>query len=173
MASHVCEFATILFILPLALTRPLNDGVDTVISGTEAQSNRAGLRTIAGLRAYHPAATARRYSPTKRLLMPVDLESSHHSVLVGRYFHSFKEMDGHKVVDGQGQVVEQINDKYFLVRLDWRVGTGSVQQVITLEEMLGWHFYENVEDMREWLKRAHKEDNAKIPLTENPPSSQA
>ena len=105
--------------------------------------------------------------------MPVDLESSHHSVLVGRYFHSFKEMDGHKVVDGQGQVVDQINDKYFLVRLDWRVGTGSVQQVVTLEEMLGWHFYENVEDMREWLKRAHKEDNAKIPLIENPPSSQA
>ena len=105
--------------------------------------------------------------------MTVDLESSHHSVLVGRYFHSFKEMDGRKVVDGQGQVVEQINDKYYLVRLDWRVGTGCVQQVITLEEMLGWHFYENVEDMREWLKRAHKEDNAKIPLIENPPSSQA
>ena len=77
-------------------------------------------------------------------------------------------MDGDKVVDGQGRVVEQINDKYFLVRLDWRVGTGSVQQVITLEEMLGWHFYENVEDMREWFKRAHKEDNAKIPLIESP-----
>ena len=90
-------------------------------------------------------ATARGYRPTKRLLMPVDLES-HHSVLVGRYFHSFKEMDGRKVVDGQGQVVEQINDKYFLVRIDWRVGTGCVQQVITLEEMLGWHFYENVEE---------------------------
>ena len=105
--------------------------------------------------------------------MPVDLESSHHCVLVGRYFHSFKEMDGHKVVDGQGQVVEQINDKYFLARLDWRVGTGSVQQVITLEEMIGWHFYENVEDMREWLKRAHKVDNAKITLIESPPSSQA
>ena len=95
--------------------------------------------------------------------MTVDLESSHHSVLVGRYFHSFKEMDGRKVVDGQGQVVEQINDKYYLVRLDWRVGTGSVQQIITLEEMIGWHFYENVEDMREWFKRAHKEDNAKSP----------
>ena len=93
--------------------------------------------------------------------MPIDLDSSHHSVLVGRYFHSFKEMDGHKVVDGQGQVVEQINDKYFLARLDWRVGTGSVQQVIPLEEMIGWHFYENVEDMRAWFKRAHKENNAK------------
>ena len=101
--------------------------------------------------------------------MTVDLESSHHSVLVGRYFHSFKEMDGRKVVDGQGQVVQQINDKYYLVRLDWRVGTGCVQQVITLEEMIGWHFYENVEDMREWLKRAHKEDNAKTPLIESLP----
>jgi hypothetical protein len=73
-------------------------------------------------------------------------------VLVGRYFHSFKETDARQVVDGQGQVVEQINDKYYLVRLDWRVGTGSVRQVITLEEMLGWHFYENIEDMRECYK---------------------
>ena len=102
----------------------------------------------------------------------IDIES-HHSVLVGRYFHSFKEMDGRKVVDGQGQVVEQINDKYYLVRTDWRVGTGCVQQVITLEEMISWHFYENVEDMRQWLKREHKEDNAKIPPIESPPSSQA
>ena len=106
--------------------------------------------------------------------MPIDLKSSHHSVLVGRYFHSFSEGNGwHKVVDGQGQVVEQINDKYFLVRLDWRVGTGSVQQVITLEEMIGWHFYETFQDMREWFKRAHKEDNVKTPLIESPPSSQA
>ena len=101
--------------------------------------------------------------------MSVDLESSHQSVLVGRYFHSFKEVGGHKIVDGQGQVVEQINDKYYLVRLDWRVGTGSVQQVVVLEEMIGWHFYENVEDMREWFKRAHKEDNAKIPPILPPP----
>lgn len=106
--------------------------------------------------------------------MPVDVESSHHSVLVGRYFHSFKETDGHKVVDGQGQVVEQINDKYYLLRLDWRVGTGSVRQVAVLEEMLGWHFYESAEDMREWFKHAHmqKADSA-TPLIESPPSSQA
>ena len=56
--------------------------------------------------------------------MTVDLESSHHSVLVGRYFHSFKEMDGRKVVDGQGQVVEQINDKYYLVRTRLACGNG-------------------------------------------------
>ena len=106
--------------------------------------------------------------------MPVDVESSHNSVLVGRYFHSFKETDGHKVVDGQGQVVEQINDKYYLVRLDWRVGTGCVRQVVVLEEMLGWHFYESAEDMREWLKHAHMQKaDSSTPLIEGPPSSQA
>ena len=57
--------------------------------------------------------------------MPVDVESSHNSVLVGRYFHSFKETDGHKVVDGQGQVVEQINDKYYLVRTRLACGNGE------------------------------------------------
>ena len=49
------------------------------------------------------------------------------------------------------------------------IENGRVQQIITLEEMIGWHFYENVEDMREWLKRSHKEDNAKIPLIESLP----
>ena len=56
------------------------------------------------------------------------------------------------------------------MRAGWAISkTGRVQQIITLEEMIGWHFYENVEDMREWLKRSHKEDNAKIPLIESPP----
>ena len=76
-------------------------------------------------------------------------DSERENVLVGRYFHSFKEKDGHKVVDGQGQVIEKISDKYYLVRLDWLVGTGSIQHIVTIEEMLEWQFYENAKDMRE------------------------
>jgi len=71
------------------------------------------------------------------------------NVLVGRYFHSFKEKDGRKVIDGQGQVIEKISDKYYLVRLDWLVGTGSIQHIVTIEEMLEWQFYENAKNMRE------------------------
>ena len=88
--------------------------------------------------------------------MPADPTNEICDVLSGLYFHSFRERDGHKFVDGQGQVVEKINDKYYLVRLDWRAGTGSIQQVVTLEEMLDWQFYENPKDMREGLKRSYK-----------------
>ena len=71
------------------------------------------------------------------------------SVLAGLYFLSFKEKDGHKAVHWRGQVIEKISDKYYLVRLDWLVGTGSIQHTVTIEEMLEWQFYENAKNMRE------------------------
>ena len=71
------------------------------------------------------------------------------NVLVGRYFLSFKEKDGHKAVHWQGQVIERISDKYYLVQVfDGPVRTEGRQYVITLQEMLGWQFYDN-EDMSE------------------------
>ena len=89
--------------------------------------------------------------------MLADVGSRHDSVLVGQYFHCLKEENGRTVVYGQGQVVEQFADKYYLVRLDWLVGTGSIQHIVTLEEMLGWQFYENAKDMRKWFRESRKQ----------------
>ena len=81
------------------------------------------------------------------------------NVLAGRYFLSFKEKDGHKAVHWQGQVIEKISDKYYLVQVfDGPVRTEGRQYVITLEEMLDWQFYDN-EDMSEWYKYSYEPPN--------------
>ena len=63
--------------------------------------------------------------------------AQNHNLLIGRYFISFKEKDGHKTVHSQGQVIEKISDKYYLVQVFEPVRTEGGQYVVTLEEMLG------------------------------------
>ena len=76
-------------------------------------------------------------------------KSQNHNVLTGRYFISFEEKDGHKTVHSQGQVIEKISDKYYLVQVfSGPVRTEGGQHIVTLEEMLDWQFYDNDEHMR-------------------------
>jgi hypothetical protein len=89
--------------------------------------------------------------------MLFDSNSQTHSVLTGQYFISFKEKDGHQTVHSQGQVIEKISDKYYLVQVfNGPVRTEGGQYVVTLEEMLGWQFYDNDEGLCEWQKCSHK-----------------
>jgi hypothetical protein len=93
----------------------------------------------------------------QELQMLFDPNSQNHNVLTGRYFISFKEKDGHQIAHSQGQVIEKISDKYYLVRVfNGPVRTEGGQYVITLEEMLGWQFYDNDEGLRESYKCSYE-----------------
>jgi len=87
--------------------------------------------------------------------MLLDPNSQTDSVLTGQYFISFKGKDGHQIVHSQGQVIEKISDKYYLVQVfNGPVRTEGDQCVVTLEEMVGWQFYNNDEGLRKWRKRS-------------------
>ena len=87
--------------------------------------------------------------------MLLDSNSQTDSVLTGQYFISFKEKDGHQIVHSQGQVIEKISDKYYLIQVfNGPVRTDGGQHVVTLEEMVGWQFYTNDAVLREWDKRS-------------------
>ena len=91
--------------------------------------------------------------------MLLDSNSQTDSVLTGRYFISFKEKDGRQIVHSQGQVIEKISDKYYLVEVfNGRVRTDG-QCVVTLEEMVGWQFYSNDENVREWTSALRSHQN--------------
>ena len=64
--------------------------------------------------------------------------------LVSRFFHMEADSRG-----WQGRVLENLGSERFLVQLySWLDGTPSDQVIVSLEDMLGWTFYDDAEDWR-------------------------
>lgn len=65
--------------------------------------------------------------------------------LVGRWFHSF---DG-DTVKCQGQILAMVSPDLFLVQFyEWFYGETSTQELIPLEQMKDWKFYDTDKDMK-------------------------
>jgi hypothetical protein len=88
----------------------------------------------------------------------IGLES--HS-LVGSFFHSFDHdapADGPPPVEWQGQVVAEptYGSGVYLVQLfDWMVGGKSIQQLVRLEDMADWVFYDTADEMNHSYERRY------------------
>jgi len=64
--------------------------------------------------------------------------------LVGRWFHTWEKDE----LAWQGTVEAEILPGWYLVQLfEWFHGEPSVQRVVRIEEMTGWHLYPSREDM--------------------------
>lgn len=75
--------------------------------------------------------------------------------LVGSYFHSFTTSDdGEPVVAWQGIVIaKQGVDAYLVELFSWLHGHSTVQRLVSVEDMLGWHFY----DTAEWMNNTYRD----------------
>lgn len=73
------------------------------------------------------------------------------SALVGKFFHSFK--DEERTVEWQGKVVAQIEPSVYLVETySWIGGDVYTTELVRLESMFGWCFYDSLREMKEALK---------------------
>jgi hypothetical protein len=85
------------------------------------------------------------------------------SGLIGRAFHTFRETkSGQRGVVYQGIVRARIEDGLYLVQyFEWLVGEPSTLELVRIEDMLNWQFYEDTEHMNFWYEhRYHKPDDA-------------
>src|SRR5215831_12635152 len=85
------------------------------------------------------------------------------SGLIGRGFHVFRETKSRKrAIKYQGVVRARIEDGLYLVQyFEWFVGEPSTLELVRIEEMLEWQFYEDTEHMNFWYEhRYHKPDDA-------------
>jgi hypothetical protein len=88
-----------------------------------------------------------------RIILATDkavFRTAHADSLVGLFFHS--EVD---IVDGrhwQGCVIARPEPGYYLVEtFSWMDGTSYTQQLVRIEDMLTWQFY----DSAEWMNDAY------------------
>jgi hypothetical protein len=66
--------------------------------------------------------------------------------LIGKFFHNF--VCGK--ISWQGRVTAEPTPGYFLVQLyDWFSGGPTDMEIITIDQMVGWRFYNNADDWRE------------------------
>jgi hypothetical protein len=73
--------------------------------------------------------------------------------LVGSYFHSFEERDGSRRIRWQGVVVaEPVPGVYLIETFEWLAGTPYEQQLVRIEDMLDWSFYDDAD----WLGNAYR-----------------
>ena len=85
--------------------------------------------------------------------------------LVGSYFHSFRGEGESRDVLWQGCIVAEPQPGLYLVELfDWLLGDSSNQQLVRVEEMFDWHFYDDSEWMRNayepWGRRAERRERS-------------
>jgi hypothetical protein len=67
--------------------------------------------------------------------------------LVGKFFHSFTD---DRKLSWQGTVLKHVRGGFYLVQLfEWFFGEPSAREVVSLERMAGWSFYDTAEEMRE------------------------
>ena len=66
--------------------------------------------------------------------------------LIGQGFHTFKDDNLHC----QGVVIGNPEPGWYLVQLfEWAFGTSSHRQIVRIEDMSKWVFYEDAEQMKE------------------------
>lgn len=75
--------------------------------------------------------------------------------IAGKWFHSFKEIEGKRQLCWQGQVLKIMGD-FLLVQLyEWMVGAPSCQKVVSLVDTRDWDFYSSNEEMNETFERRY------------------
>lgn len=75
--------------------------------------------------------------------------------LVGSFFHTYltNEENGLKEINRQGCVVAEPSPGVYLIELfSWLGGNSTEQQLVRLEEMFDWTFY----DTAEWMKNTYR-----------------
>src|SRR5262245_36081459 len=85
------------------------------------------------------------------------------SGLIGRGLHTFRETkSGKRAIVYQGVVRARIEDGIYLVQyFEWFAGTASTMELVRIEDMLKWQFYEDTEHMNFWCEhKYHKPDDA-------------
>ena len=87
--------------------------------------------------------------------------------LVGSFFHSLKEKEGEHIVCWQGCVVAEPNPGIYLVEVfEWLGGSSTHQELIRIEDMLDWHFYDDSKWMNSayhnvWERRLERRERAR------------
>jgi hypothetical protein len=78
------------------------------------------------------------------------------STLIGRCFHTFRETgNGGRSIQHQGIVRARVEDGLYLVQyFEWFAGEANTMQLVRIEDMLAWQFYEDAEHMNFWY--AHR-----------------
>lgn len=93
------------------------------------------------------------------------LESSELSPdsLVGSFFHGSDSQQWQGVV-----VAEPVPGVYLVELFDWIIGASTEQVLVRIDEMMGWHFYDDAEWMQNsyeqgiadrWKRIDQKQDN--------------
>ena len=78
---------------------------------------------------------------TRKQDKPFDSENG----LVGRFFHS---LDSNSQVEWQGYVRAWIEPGWYVVQLfEYAGGEPNIQRVVTIQQMSGWIFYQDGEEM--------------------------
>jgi len=76
--------------------------------------------------------------------------------LVGRAFHTFEDRDGDRTIKYQGIVRGKITESVYLVQyFEWIMGEPSTLELVTLDGMMGWQFYEDTEHMGFWYEHRY------------------
>ena len=65
----------------------------------------------------------------------------------------FNSRDANGNVVWQGNVIEKINDKVYVVQFyEWLLGEESCMKLFFVEDMMNWDFYKTVDKMREAIR---------------------
>lgn len=126
----------------------------------------AAAAEVKAIREEKPLWNVVHAGPNRPELGTVEPPSQAGDGLVGHFFHTFSTRDdGCVTVEYQGQIVAQVALGVYLVEMyDWSSGHASTRRLETLEEMLGWAFYDSDEWMRdqyEHVLRRYSEAHAR------------
>lgn len=99
------------------------------------------------------------------------LERSEIDGLVGRHFHSFRDLTDDdenatiingRVVVWQGRVLEQISDELYTIETySWWDGCATGHQITRVDNMLDWRFYDTALEMQVALPCGEYHDNGR------------
>ena len=68
--------------------------------------------------------------------------------LTGKFFHTFYD-DGEHRIKGQGEVLTEMKPGFYLVQwFSWLSGCETNQELVKVDDMLGWEFYDHQEDWK-------------------------
>jgi hypothetical protein len=68
--------------------------------------------------------------------------------LIGKFFHSFTK---DRKLSWQGHVVTRVrnNDLYIVQLFEWWFGESSAKELVPVEGMVGWSFYDSAQEMND------------------------
>lgn len=73
--------------------------------------------------------------------------------LVGKFFHSFVDVDGNRKIQFQGQFMARVNEDHYLVLFyDAIIGAPSTQSIISITSMYDWNIYDTADEMNDWYE---------------------